>query len=169
MALCAGIATVTLTLGAIGSLPAAARRLGTVEIPIAVRPIAAVLVIASMMAVPMRPRAAFATVAPPIVRLTDAAELADDDAGDVADDVASPGATHQIAAHSDRPLASYIVQPGDCLWSIAGEVLAARGIADPSSVEIARLWPAIYEANQSLIGDNPNLIYPGQSLQIPEV
>ena len=39
---------------------------------------------------------------------------------------------------------------------------------DPSNAEIARFWPAIYEANRGTIGENPNLIFPGQRLVIPE-
>ena len=31
----------------------------------------------------------------------------------------------------------------------------------------ANQWPALYEANKDVIGDNPNLIYPGQVLIIP--
>ncbi len=164
MALCGGIAIVTLTLGAIGSLPVAARRLGAVDIPFPIRPIAAVLVVVSVIAAPMRPRAASATVAPPIVRLSDAAEV-----GDIAPATPTPAATHQTAGQSNRPNRPYIVKPGDCLWRIAGEVLAARDGTEASSTEIARFWPAIYEANRSLIGDDPNLIHPGQPLQIPEV
>ena len=32
----------------------------------------------------------------------------------------------------------------------------------------AKKWPRIYEANKSLIGDNPDLIQPGQNLVIPQ-
>ena len=164
MALCAGIAIVTLTLGAAGSLPAAARRLGAVDIPIPIRPIAAVLVMVSVIAAPIRPKAASATVAPPIVRLADAADV-----GGVEPATPSSAATHQTADQPDRPDTPYIVKPGDCLWRIAREILSARGGTEPSSAEIARFWLAIYEANRSLIGDDPNLIHPGQPLQIPEV
>lgn len=164
MVLCGGVAMVTLTLGAIGMLPSAVRRIGAVDIPIPTRPIIAVLVMASIMAVPARPRTASATVAPPVVRLTDAAEAEGDDpaSGSATD-------TRQATVQLDRARTPYIVQSGDCLWRIAREALAARGVAEPSSIEIARFWPVIYDANRSLIGDDPNLIYPGQSLQIPEV
>lgn len=164
MAMCAGIATVTLTLGAIGSLPSVVRRIGAIDIPIPIRPIAAVLVMASMIAGPIRPRPASATIAPPIVRLTDAA-----DAEGTAPAPTSPVAPHPTSVHSDGPDAPYIVQPGDCLWRIARDTLAARGGTEPLSVEIARFWPAIYQANRSVVGDDPNVIFPGQALQIPEV
>jgi nucleoid-associated protein YgaU len=163
MAVCAGIATATLTLGVIGSLPGAARRLGAVEIPMPVRPIAAILMLASVIAAPVRSRPASATVAPPIVRLADAADV-DDGAQPAPSNAASPA-----IAPVDRTNATYIVEPGDCLWRIARDVLATRGVTEPSGADVARLWPAIYEANRSVIGDDPNLIHPGQSLEIPEM
>lgn len=52
----------------------------------------------------------------------------------------------------------YTVKRGDCLWNIAKRFLknGAR-------------WPEIYNIprNKKIIGPNPNLIYPGQVLQIP--
>ena len=56
------------------------------------------------------------------------------------------------AAHAS----SYTVEPGDCLWLIAQELL---GDGD--------LWTEIYEANTDVISD-PNLIYAGQALTIPD-
>jgi len=50
---------------------------------------------------------------------------------------------------------TYVVKSGDSLSKIAKEVLGD-----------AKRWPEIYEANKALIGDNPNLIHPGQKLVI---
>lgn len=50
---------------------------------------------------------------------------------------------------------TYVVRKGDCLWSIA-EAELGDGM----------YWRGIYEANRSLIGDNPNLIYVGWELEI---
>ena len=50
---------------------------------------------------------------------------------------------------------TYVVVAGDSLSKIA-----RRYYGD------ANKWPRIYEANKSIIS-NPDLIYPGQSLQIP--
>ncbi len=51
---------------------------------------------------------------------------------------------------------TYMVVKGDCLWNIAKKFY---GNGSKYSV--------IYNANRSVIGGNPNLIYPGQVLTIP--
>ncbi|WP_323748949.1 transglycosylase family protein [Streptomyces sp. PR69] len=48
----------------------------------------------------------------------------------------------------------YTVRPGDSLWSIADEREVHGG------------WPALYEANQETVGEDPDLIHPGQSLDL---
>ncbi|MDE7322775.1 MAG: LysM peptidoglycan-binding domain-containing protein [Lachnospiraceae bacterium] len=53
---------------------------------------------------------------------------------------------------------TYTVAKGDCLWNIAKKFY---GNGSKYSV--------IYNANKSVIGGNPNLIYPGQVLTIPVV
>lgn len=50
--------------------------------------------------------------------------------------------------------ASVVVQPGDTLSGIA----AKAGISD---------WNILYQDNLSVVGSNPNLIFPGQVIQIP--
>ncbi|MEZ5174907.1 MAG: LysM domain-containing protein [Acidimicrobiia bacterium] len=64
---------------------------------------------------------------------------------------------------------SYMVVSGDCLWSIARSILMSesdRGAV--SGAEISDLWHAIYDLNREVIGDNPNLIFPGQVFVLPE-
>jgi LysM repeat protein len=52
----------------------------------------------------------------------------------------------------------YVVKKGDCLWYIARNIdFYGNGFA----------WPKIWEANKSVIGKNPNLIYPKQKYSIP--
>lgn len=53
---------------------------------------------------------------------------------------------------------TYTVVKGDCLWNIA-----KKFYGNGSKYSI------IYNANRSVIGGNPNLIYPGQVLTIPAV
>ena len=50
---------------------------------------------------------------------------------------------------------TYVVQPGDCLWTIAAKLLGS-----------GTKWTEIYTANSAVIR-NANLIYPGQVLTIP--
>ena len=50
----------------------------------------------------------------------------------------------------------YTVQSGDCLW-----IIAKKFYGNGSE------YTKIYNANKGVIGENPNLIYPGQVLTIP--
>jgi nucleoid-associated protein YgaU len=51
---------------------------------------------------------------------------------------------------------SYIVQENDSLWFIALKYL-----------DDGTRWVELYQHNRPTIGDNPNLIYPGQTLILP--
>lgn len=53
------------------------------------------------------------------------------------------------------PDSYYTVQPGDCLWSIAKEHLGSGSN-----------WSVIYDNNREIIGEFPDLIFPGQKLEI---
>ncbi|MEA2011047.1 MAG: LysM peptidoglycan-binding domain-containing protein [Actinomycetota bacterium] len=177
MALCSGVAAVTLTLGVLGSVPELTRRLAAVRIPIPVRPLAILLTMASLTAVLARPRLAIATVPPPIVRLSDETPPPTDTAETPAEEIEthastaptgrSPGRSRVVAERTRSSTATYVVEPGDSLWRIAASVLRSDG-GEPSSSDIARFWPSIYDANRTLIGEDPNLIFPGQRLVIPE-
>jgi len=61
---------------------------------------------------------------------------------------------------------THAVVKGDSLWKIARTVLSSNG-ANPSGSEISNLWRSIYDMNEALIGEDPNLIHPGQILQLP--
>jgi nucleoid-associated protein YgaU len=52
---------------------------------------------------------------------------------------------------------TYTVKPGDSLSAIAQQFYGK-----------ASKWPKIYEANKDIIGDNPDLIHPGQEFVIPD-
>jgi len=52
-----------------------------------------------------------------------------------------------------RPPAEIVVRRGDSL----------SGIAARYKIE----WPGLYEANRTVIGENPNLLNPGERLRIP--
>lgn len=57
--------------------------------------------------------------------------------------------TRATAADGD-----YTVRPGDNLWAIADAQKVPGG------------WPALYEANKGAVGGDPDLILPGQSLDL---
>ena len=59
---------------------------------------------------------------------------------------------------------SYTVQAGDTLWSIAADQLGEG--TDASTIYDYTL--DIYEANKDALGQNAELLYEGQVLQIPE-
>ena len=67
------------------------------------------------------------------------------------------------SAHRDVADDTYVVRRGDALWDIAARHLGPAA----SAAEIAREWPRWYEANRAVIGDNPNVIRPGEVLRAP--
>jgi LysM repeat protein len=58
-------------------------------------------------------------------------------------------------ATAARPVARYVVQPGDTLSGIAARFAVRGG------------WPALYAANRPLIGPDPDMIHPGTVLVLP--
>lgn len=71
-----------------------------------------------------------------------------------------PAPATPVAA-PDRPAAEDVeVRSGDSLWAIA----AAHPVPGES---IHDRWRAIWEANEDLIGPDPDLIHPGQRLVLP--
>ncbi|KRE43663.1 hypothetical protein ASG74_02140 [Knoellia sp. Soil729] len=62
------------------------------------------------------------------------------------------------------PSSEVVVHRGDSLWSIAARHLGPQA----SDAEIARAWPQWYELNRDVIGEDPDLILPGQVLSVPD-
>ena len=56
-----------------------------------------------------------------------------------------------------------VVRPGDSLWAIAERDLPP----DAPTQTIVRRWHAIYVANRTLIGPDPDVLEPGQRLRLP--
>ena len=63
----------------------------------------------------------------------------------------------------DRAAATVRVRPGDSLWSIAAR------IAGPTATDaaVAAYWQRLRTLNASTTGDSPDLIHPGQQLDLP--
>ncbi|MFK5633022.1 MULTISPECIES: LysM peptidoglycan-binding domain-containing protein [unclassified Ornithinimicrobium] len=56
-----------------------------------------------------------------------------------------------------------VVHRGDTLWDIAARHLGAQA----TDQDVAEAWPRWYAANRDLIGDDPDLVLPGQRLVVP--
>ena len=57
------------------------------------------------------------------------------------------------------PAGTYVVRPGDSLSSIA--------LAHPGAGSLDDRWRALWRANRDVVGDDPDLIHPGQALRLP--
>lgn len=78
----------------------------------------------------------------------------------VGDDRASgivSGGSSQLTSKDEHTMQTYTVVKGDSLSKIAKQVYGK-----------ASLWRQIYEANKDQIKD-PDLIFPGQLLRLPEI
>lgn len=65
---------------------------------------------------------------------------------------------------------TYVVVPGDNLWTIAAAHLGSQSDPAPSTTVVARYWRAVIDANLGrLRSGDPNLIYPGEELTLPPV
>ena len=71
--------------------------------------------------------------------------------------------TQRTTPSSSEQAATYLVKPGDSLWSIAEAHLPAAADA-----QVVQAWPRWYAANRSTVGPDPHLIRPGQLLHIPD-
>jgi hypothetical protein len=61
------------------------------------------------------------------------------------------------------PLDAVRVRPGDSLWSISAERLGR----DADAAAIAQHTAALHALNRPVVGDDPDLIRPGQRLRLP--
>ena len=60
-----------------------------------------------------------------------------------------------------------VVVSGDTLWDIAADTVASRsGSADSHSV--IQYWLSLIEVNSDVLGDDPDVIYPGQVINLPD-
>lgn len=62
-----------------------------------------------------------------------------------------------------HPPSAVEVRPGDSLWSIVARHLGP----DADAQDVADTWPKWFEANRGVIGEDPNVLRPGQLLVPP--
>lgn len=89
---------------------------------------------------------------------TDAAPDVDPGTPDAGDPGSDPSSS------TPAPVRTVVVHPGDSLWSISDDLLGPA-VSEPA--EIAAAWPLLHDANRGAIGENPDLLRPGQELIIP--
>ena len=72
--------------------------------------------------------------------------------------------TDELVPPVDAPAGTQVVvRPGDSLWGLAERALGGHA----SAARVAAAWPAWWQANRAVIGDNPDLIQPGSHLTTP--
>jgi len=90
----------------------------------------------------------------------------------------APPVPYRSAPHSREPTfrlsenetLTYLVKPGDHLWSISAKYLAYRLGRRPSTSEVHTLWVEVVERNRSSISSgDPNLIFPGERIVLPNL
>lgn len=74
-----------------------------------------------------------------------------------------PASSLVTGSVDSHPAAEVVVHRGDTLWDIVRRQLGP----DASDAEVADAWPAWHHANRTVIGDDPDLILPGQILRPP--
>ncbi|GAA3647754.1 hypothetical protein GCM10022237_04160 [Nocardioides ginsengisoli] len=62
------------------------------------------------------------------------------------------------------PATTIRVRPGDTLWAIATRALGPGA----SGADVTTYWRRIHARNAAVIGADPDLIHPGQTLRLPE-
>jgi hypothetical protein len=72
---------------------------------------------------------------------------------------------HEARAEPGSRPGTVVVRAGDTLWAIAQQHLAPR--ADDDAV--GRACSRLFELNRAVIGDDPDLIHPGQRLRLPDL
>lgn len=60
-----------------------------------------------------------------------------------------------------------VVAPGDSLWALAEQDLAAHSGTAPTAAAVAQAWPGWWAANRDAVGADPDLIQPGIRLTPP--
>ncbi|HEX7166534.1 MAG TPA: hypothetical protein VF230_06100 [Acidimicrobiales bacterium] len=88
--------------------------------------------------------------------------------------VARPATPPQPSVPVPPPPASpereWVIAPGEHLWYVAERVVTEAWGERPTDVELVPYWAALVDANRDRLADrdNPDLVFAGQSVRIPE-
>ncbi len=149
--------SVWLLLSFVPSLLSLVSRVGAMS-PVG-RRVVAIVVSVILLASVARVDPLYATTGPPSQRMVEMVDVESPEQSATAITVLHRAATELLPA-------AHTVQPGDSLWRIARDLLTQDGIA-PTGADISNFWRSMYDMNRDVIGDNPDLIHPGQVLQLP--
>jgi hypothetical protein len=77
-------------------------------------------------------------------------------------------AAESVVGHGESDLV-WLVRPGDNLWSIATDILAAAWGRPPDVREVAPYWWRVVEINRPYLPNpaDPSLLFPGDRVTIP--
>ena len=77
--------------------------------------------------------------------------------------------TPPSSAAGARDERTWTVRPGDHLWHIAHDTVAARLGHAPTDAQVIPYWEQLIKANLARLVDpeNPDLIFPGQVFTLP--
>ena len=103
-------------------------------------------------------------------RLTLATVLVMSGSAAVAEPVGSPTFVPVSLGEGPARQGSVVVQPGDHLWKISAAHLEGilDGPAEPGQID--PYWRVVIEVNRaSLTSGDPDLIFPGEVIELPEV
>lgn len=77
----------------------------------------------------------------------------------------SSTAKPEVMSKAAPKMARHVVRSGESLWSITQDTLGSRS----TNALVRATWPQLWKANHATIGEDPNIIQPGQVLQIPKL
>jgi hypothetical protein len=81
------------------------------------------------------------------------------------------GDADEAAPPADAVDETWTIEPGEHLWAIAEGTLSDHRPTPPTDAEIAAYLQLVIALNRSRLADpnNPDLVYPGQVMQLPPV
>jgi hypothetical protein len=81
----------------------------------------------------------------------------------------APTAPILPAAEPSASPATWVVRPGDNLWSVAEATLVRAWGRVPSDTEVDDYWTGLVAVNRVRLahGDDPDLVFPGQVFELP--